>query len=132
MFLSHPNQPFQSRKGTTMAEQSDDARAIHLNSWQWQNVPESAREFKQQFHPRPNESNFIERIMPSLNKIIDEKLTFRQRQIIDLYYLQNKTQVEIAQRLGITQPTVSQHLAGRYRFGKKIGGAIRKIRKHTH
>lgn len=38
-------------------------------------------------------------------------------------------QIEIADELGIGHPTVSQHLNGKRRDGKKVGGATRKIRK---
>jgi len=54
------------------------------------------------------------------------KLTERQRQITKMYLLNEK---EIAEILAISQPTVSQHLFGKKRNGKKVGGSIRKIRK---
>jgi predicted transcriptional regulator len=56
-------------------------------------------------------------------------LTPRQRQVVELYYLEGKTQVEVAQILGISQQTVSQHLKGKLRRGSYVGGAIRKIQK---
>lgn len=31
--------------------------------------------------------------------------------------------------LGISQPTVSQHLTGKLRGGRKVGGALQKLRK---
>ena len=42
------------------------------------------------------------------------------------------TQINIAKILGISQPTVSQHLYGKRRNGKKIGGAFRRIRREIH
>jgi|GEM_PF-1342426 len=59
-------------------------------------------------------------------------LTPRQRQVMELYYLENLTQIEVAAALGITQVTVSQHLKGKQRRGKPVGGAFRKIRKAIH
>ena len=49
-----------------------------------------------------------------------------------MYYVDDNTQVLIARKLGISQPTVSQHLNGKKRNGKKIGGSIKKIRKIIH
>jgi predicted transcriptional regulator len=40
-----------------------------------------------------------------------------------------KTQEEIAVILGISQQVVSKQLFGVMRQGKKVGGAIRKLRK---
>jgi len=56
-------------------------------------------------------------------------LTPRQRQVVELYCLEGLTQVEVAAALGITQATVSQHLMGKLRGGRHVGGAFRKIRK---
>ena len=57
------------------------------------------------------------------------KLTERQRQITKLRFEDGLNEEEIADMLGISQPTVSQHLFGKKRNGKKVGGSIRKIRK---
>jgi predicted transcriptional regulator len=64
--------------------------------------------------------------------IMMSALTPRQQQVLELYYLENLTQVEVAAALGITQVTVSQHLKGKQRGGKPVGGAFRKIRKAIH
>lgn len=57
------------------------------------------------------------------------KLTTRQQQVIQLYFEYQLRQAQIAKILGISQPTVSQHISGKKRNGKKIGGSIHKIRK---
>ena len=67
-----------------------------------------------------------------LKDIMVTALTSRQRQILELYYLESRTQTEIATALGITQASVSQHLKGRHRGHSKIGGAFRKLRKAIH
>ena len=59
-------------------------------------------------------------------------LTPRQRQVVELYCLEGRTQVEIAEHLGISQATVSQHLKGKLRGGRYVGGAFPKIRKAIH
>jgi DNA-directed RNA polymerase specialized sigma24 family protein len=48
---------------------------------------------------------------------------------LKLYYFYGKTQEDIAEILDLTQSTVSRHLFGTVRDGRKIGGAIHKLRK---
>lgn len=67
-----------------------------------------------------------------IHGIMLASLTLRQRQVVELYCFENQTQVEIADALGISQATVSQHLKGKLRGGHYVGGAFRKIRKAIH
>ena len=53
----------------------------------------------------------------------------RQREVVELYFFAGLTLYEIADRLGILVPSVSQHLFGKVRGGKRVGGAIPKLRK---
>ncbi|MEM7130320.1 MAG: sigma-70 family RNA polymerase sigma factor [Chloroflexota bacterium] len=64
-----------------------------------------------------------------ISQLIETQLTPKQRQIVELYFYENKTQQEIAQQLGINQQVVSKHLFGAVRNGRKVGGAIKKLRK---
>ncbi|MBI2431925.1 MAG: sigma-70 family RNA polymerase sigma factor [Candidatus Hydrogenedentes bacterium] len=73
--------------------------------------------------------DFFAEVSPTVREFIDAKLTARQRQILTLYYFQGKTQEDIAAELDLTQSTVSRHLFGTVRDGKKVGGAIPKLRK---
>jgi predicted transcriptional regulator len=73
--------------------------------------------------------DFFQSVLPAINKLIEIQLTARQRDILRLYYFQGMTQVEIAETLSLTQSTVSRHLFGTKRDGKKVGGAIAKLRK---
>ncbi len=70
-----------------------------------------------------------EQIMSRLMEIIENVLTPKQRQAVMLYFFGQKTQEEIGQIMGVPHQVVSQHLYGIRRKGKKIGGAIAKIRK---
>ena len=70
-----------------------------------------------------------EQFMPRLIEIIENELTPKQRQAIVLYFFEQKTQEEIGRIMGIPHQVVSQHIYGIRRNGKKIGGAIMKIRK---
>ena len=72
---------------------------------------------------------FYEEVRPSVFEIIDQCLTPRQKEVVKLYYCYGKTQEDIAVILQLTQSTVSRHLFGTVRGGKKVGGAIPKLRK---
>lgn len=110
-------------------------REIFLDYEQWQNIGEDKLPWYEYNHSSTKRTEIaaIQRlIIPCIREIITSGLTSRQREIIAMYFLYNRTQVFIARKLGISQPTVSQHLNGKKRNGKKIGGSIRKIRKIIH
>lgn len=73
--------------------------------------------------------DFFRTVSPEVHSLIDAKLTGRQREVVKLYYYYGKTQEDIAIILNLTQSTVSRHLFGTARGGKKVGGAIPKLRK---
>lgn len=68
-------------------------------------------------------------IAPLMKEVISHRLTRRQRQAVILYYEEGQTQVQVANELGISQPTVNQHLRGKKRRGRIVGGALRRIEK---
>jgi predicted DNA-binding protein (UPF0251 family) len=72
---------------------------------------------------------FFEEVSAEVRALIDERLTGRQREVVRLYYYHGKTQEDIAAMLNLTQSTVSRHLFGTTRGGKKVGGAIPKLKK---
>lgn len=74
-------------------------------------------------------TDFFQEVSPAVEALIDTHLTRRQREVVKLYYFYGKTQEDIAVILNLTQPTVSRHLFGTVRDGKKVGGAIPKLRK---
>lgn len=74
-------------------------------------------------------SDFFADVKPLVLDLLDSKLTRRQMEVVKLYYLYGKTQEDIAEILNLSQSTVSRHLFGTVRGGKKIGGAIPKLRK---
>ena len=73
--------------------------------------------------------DFFREVRPLVFKLIYSELTDRQREIVTLYYFQGKTQEDIAAILDLSQSTVSRHLFGTVRDGRKVGGAISKLRK---
>jgi DNA-directed RNA polymerase specialized sigma24 family protein len=65
----------------------------------------------------------------AIERLIHERLTRRQREIIELHFFRGFDQPAIAVLLGISQQTVSEHLFGKLRNGIRIGGIIPKLRK---
>lgn len=74
--------------------------------------------------------DFFGTVRPVVRELIDDQLTKRQQEVVKLYYLYGKTQEDIAVILDLTQSTVSRHLFGTMRKGKRVGGAIPKLRKY--
>lgn len=74
-------------------------------------------------------ATFFEEVAPVVRELIDQQLTRRQQEVLKLYYYYGKTQEDIAVILDLSQSTVSRHLYGTVRDGKKVGGALTKLRK---
>ena len=100
---------------------------VQLDQRQWANMPESAGlwagvspDDTAEARLRVNEEmGLILHVM-----VLEAALTKIQRQVLELYYFEGRKQVEIAMALGISQPTVSQHLRGKKRGGRHVGGAL--------
>jgi hypothetical protein len=74
-------------------------------------------------------SDFFQDVKPVVGQVLDTRLTRRQREVLKLYYFHGKTQEDIATILDLTQSTVSRHLFGTMRRGRKVGGAIPKLKR---
>jgi len=74
-------------------------------------------------------TDFFEAVLPSVEELIHQHLTDRQREVLLLYYFYGKTQEDIAAMLALSQSTVSRHLFGTVRNGRRVGGALPKLRK---
>lgn len=72
---------------------------------------------------------FYGEVMPEVKHYIERKLTSRQREVVQLYYFRGLSQEDIADTLKLSQSTVSRHLFGTVRNGRKVGGALHKLRK---
>lgn len=57
-----------------------------------------------------NNSEKMEKIKTILYKVINQKLTAKQKQIIILYYFENINTIEIAKMLGVNKSTISRTL----------------------
>jgi DNA-directed RNA polymerase specialized sigma24 family protein len=64
-----------------------------------------------------------------VQRAIADRLTPRQREVIELVYVRGMDQTMAAALLGITQQSVSEHLHGKLRRGVRVGGALRKLRR---
>jgi DNA-directed RNA polymerase specialized sigma24 family protein len=64
-----------------------------------------------------------------LGQLISAGLTERQARLVDLYFFEGRTQEEIAAELGVSQQAVSRQLFGVLRKGRRVGGAIQRLRK---
>lgn len=110
-------------------------REIFLDYDQWQNIAEDKLpwyEYNRSSTDRKEVIAIQHMIIPCIREIIASGLTSRQKEVVTMYFLHKQTQVSIAHKLGISQPTVNQHLNGKKRNGKKVGGSIRKIKKIIH
>ncbi len=74
-------------------------------------------------------AQFRQAALTQIHELITTQLTAKQRRVVEMYFYEDKTQQEIAQALGINQQVVSKHLFGVLRDGRKVGGAVRKLRK---
>lgn len=123
---------FKSDEISDFFESHFSRREIFLDIEHWQNIAENRLpwyEYNNSSKDRKEFTAFKQIIIPYIKNIIIAGLTERQKEVITLYFTCNCTQTFIAKKLGISQPTVSQHLNGKKRNGKKIGGSIIKIRK---
>ena len=77
----------------------------------------------------PEKQRAIDDAVAQLRTVMESGLTPRQREIVQAYFFEGRTEAEIAQQLGIAQQVVSRHLFGVLRAGRRVGGAMAKLRK---
>lgn len=76
--------------------------------------------------------DLLQELSEKVKYIINHKLTDRQREVVHKIYFEQLTQTEVAQELGLCQPTIHKIVKGNidYQNGRKrYGGALKKIRK---
>lgn len=74
----------------------------------------------------------MEDLLVRVKDIIDTKLTDRQTEVVKKIYFEQKTQMEVADSLGLCQTTIHKILKGNidYQNGKKrYGGALKKLKR---
>lgn len=66
---------------------------------------------------------FAERVRTAVHA-----LTSKQQEVVELYYFQGWTETAIAEHLGIRQQVVHKRIHGTVRDGRRIGGALARLR----
>lgn len=97
------------RRATTL---DGDLDQLPASSALWYGAPDDARD---DVHGR-------------LRHAIATVLTDKQREVVEQFYFEGRSQGEIARRLGITQQVVQKRLFGAPRAGKLVGGAVQRLR----
>lgn len=59
---------------------------------------------------------------------VSTALTDKQREAVELFFFEGLSQPEIARRLGVSQQVIDKRLHGATRDGRRIGGALAKLR----
>ena len=115
-------------------DQEPQWREVHWDQQHWDNIPESAglcakasREARADARLRADEE-----IRLVVHALVVSILTTQQRRVMELYFLEGHKQVDVARALGISQPTVVQHIRGKKRGDRHVGGALKKLRKAIH
>jgi DNA-directed RNA polymerase specialized sigma24 family protein len=95
---------------------------LHRSTAYWRTLADDDRELVGAVPPRAP-------MWPSVRALIERHLTPRQQQVLELFYLRGLDQTAVGRLLGISQQAVSEHLFGKLRHGRRVGGLIRKLRR---
>jgi len=105
---------------------------VTLSEEEWEQFTTEDRmgyESPEELEQRQKRSERAKKLLPTVRTIMDKVLTPRQREVVYLSFFEGLNQREIAKKLGISQQSVSEHLYGKIRKGRAVGGALRKLRK---
>ena len=84
------------------------------------------------FQKRDELLEITESLIRAVNDLIATKLTDRQSEVVQKIYFEQRTQMEVADSLGLCQTTIHKILKGNIDYsngGKRYGGAEKKLRK---
>lgn len=115
-----------------MAKFNPDFWEIYLETQSWDRVAREDGlwfESEQDAAARARYGQRAKRLWPRVRQLVDEVLTERQREVVILHFLEEFNQRQIAARRGLSQQSVSEHLYGKARGDRRLGGALRKLRK---
>jgi DNA-directed RNA polymerase specialized sigma24 family protein len=77
----------------------------------------------------PERARVRSEVLEGLSELVQTSLTAKQRIMVERYFYDGRTQQEIAAELGVSQQVVSRQLFGVVRHGRRVGGAIQRLRK---
>jgi len=115
-----------------MAKFNPDFWEVTLEAESWNRIAREDAlwyESEQDGQARAHSRERAEHVWPRIRELIDEVLTERQREVVLLHFLEELNQRQIAERLGLSQQSVSEHLYGKAQGDRRVGGALRKLRK---
>jgi RNA polymerase sigma factor (sigma-70 family) len=64
----------------------------------------------------------------AVREALARALTAKQREVVEMHFFEGLSQGEIARRLGVSQQVVQKRLYGAGRDGRRVGGALPKLR----
>ncbi len=82
---------------------------------------------EQPWAPDPAEEE-REALHDAVREAVGSALTDRQRCMVEGYFFEGLSQGDLARKLGVTQQVVQKTLFGVVRSGKRIGGALSRLR----
>lgn len=71
-------------------------------------------------------------LIAAIKDLINTKLTKRQSEVVKKIYFEQRTQMEVADSLGLCQTTIHKIIKGNIDYsngGKRYGGALKKLNK---
>ncbi|MFO0662230.1 MAG: sigma factor-like helix-turn-helix DNA-binding protein [Polyangiaceae bacterium] len=73
--------------------------------------------------------DFDDALERAVRDAVASVLTQRQRLLIELHFFEGRSQGEIARELGVTQQVIQKQIYGVIRSGRRVGGALAKLRQ---
>jgi len=84
------------------------------------------------FGKRDELLELTQQLIDQIKNLIVTKLTSRQSEVVQKIYFEQKTQMEVADSLGLCQTTIHKVIMGNLDYsngGKRYGGALKKLKK---
>ncbi len=84
------------------------------------------------FEKRDELIGLADKLMEEVHTLINTRLTSRQCEVVKKIYFEQRTQMEVADMLGLCQTTIHKIISGNIDYsngGKRYGGAIKKLQK---
>lgn len=78
--------------------------------------------------PADEDPEQVDALCEAVRGAVAQALTEKQRQVIELYFFEGRSQGEIAGLLGVTQQVVHKRIYGTQRAGRLVGGALGRLR----
>jgi len=87
------------------------------------------RELSEGLWRAPDDAPARDDLCDAVRAAVAATLTSKQREVVEGYFFEGLSQGQLAERLGISQQVVHKRLYGVQRRGRRIGGALEKLRQ---